>query len=102
MFLREPKKLLDAVTAPTTSAALHDPQWRHLDEKRDEVTLWVHGTAVTSFSLQPQQSLDGQTWFALGAAITAEGLATVTGITLPFFRVDLTAFTGTDITVEAA
>lgn len=100
MFLPTTKTLLNAVTAPTASPGLHDPEFRLKDYVRDEVLLAVTGTAAT-LSLQPQWSLDGAAWYDLGAALTAKGLTVVAGVKAPFFRVNLTAVSGGTLTVKA-
>lgn len=92
MHLPLVKKLHVAVDAAADGIELNDPHWRLGDRnRRDEITLEVIDSGVSSFSFEPEQSLDGVVWYTAGSAISTAGLTKVQGISAPYFRLRLDA-----------
>lgn len=91
--------LFTARATTGTSEVLADTDFRAADQVRDKLLLEVASSGGT-FSLQPQVSIDGTTWYGLGSAITTAGLTVLT-MEAPFFRVNLSAVSGGTVTVRA-
>ena len=102
VYLPQVKQIHTAADAPGDGAVLKDNHWR--DSRGETVQVWVIDNGVTSFNLQPKQSMDGTTYFNVGSAISTAGVTEVTGIKMPYFKVELTAIVnnGSDIDVHLA
>ncbi len=101
MFIASAKKVFDAITGAKAWTVL-DRDWRLLDQNRSSINILASGTC-SSFSMQPKQSYDGVTWINIGAAITTkDALTAITGIVLPYFKLDVTSVVGGNLTVWVA
>jgi hypothetical protein len=95
MMFRSPTVLQAAATAAGTGAAANDPAYPVDGARRTAVALEVKVAGSPTFSLQPEQSLDGFTnVHSVGAAITAPGLYLLK-VVLPYFRANLKSITQT-------
>jgi hypothetical protein len=98
-MFKSPEMLLSGVTAPQTTLTMGDATYKLNDLRRTEVLIDVEvASGSPVFSLQPQQSLDGKTWHAVGSAIVAPGLTVIT-VQAPYFNLNLTAISGGAINV---
>lgn len=95
MYLTKPVKIFNAETAAKDWQA-QDRDWRNLDYRRDELSLYIFGTSG-SRTIKVYHSPDGTNWVQLGSDITAVGVVTVTGIKFPYVKVSLTAVAGGNV-----
>lgn len=99
MYLKEPKTLHAAATGTGNGVELHDLDYKLNDLRRTEVVLEITGTSTT-FSVQPEVSLNGSTWYSLGSALTAKGLHELT-VKTPYFRARIASLDA-NLTIKAA
>lgn len=107
MRLNSPKLVHSNISGPVTvadAAAQHDKDYKLLDIRRDVVSVVVKTTAsAPTLSIQCKQSVNGTDWINLGSAITtSNSVTTISSVNLPFFKVDVTALTGGNISVWVA
>jgi hypothetical protein len=98
----------NAVSAGQTSPTYGDSAYKLNDLRRTEVLIEVIALPVGDadpstvvFTLQPQQSLDGQIWYPIDDPITTAGLSTFYVMT-PYFNLVLSPVQNGAVTVRLA
>lgn len=89
--LTQPITLLNAVTATGASIAVQP--------SGPVINMQVSG--ITTATVALQASVDGTTFFTVGAALTADGLLTDTA-GYKYYRANVTAYTSGTITVKVS
>jgi hypothetical protein len=102
MNIKTPFVVMRNASAPGPGILLTDPDYRKTDARRTDILLQVAATTGTPvFALQPQQSLDGTLWHAIGSPITEAGLTQI-NVPAPLFQVTLVSISGGAVTVTVA
>ena len=86
------KTLLSAVTATGASLAVGT------DSNKPA---FIQVSGITSATVTAEGSVDNTTWTAIGTALTANGLITITNPP-PFIRANVTVYVSGTITVKAS